>query len=225
MRSKPQITYFDVRGRAEPIRLLLEEAGVEYDDIQITPTQWQELKPKMPFGQLPMFREGDVELVQSHAIYRHLARIHDLYGEDEAQRLRCDIAIEALRDADERIGMVIGKKTIALEEQRKNFVENGLPQRLDALERFFDANPTGTPFWAGASLTLADIFAFAVLEDVEALFPGSLLATEHLAAFRERFAERPKIAAYLQSSRRPAAIQYGPAGKIYPADTQSQPAV
>ncbi len=215
MRSKPQITYFDIRGRAEAIRLLLEEAGVEYDDVQITSAQWQELKPKTPFGQLPVFRDGDVELVQSHAIYRHLARIHNLYGEDDTQRLRCDIAVEALRDADERLGSVFWRTDF--EKQRKIFVENELPQRLDALERFFDANPAGTGLWAGASLTLADVFAFAFLEDVEALFPGSLLPAEHLAAFRERFAERPRITAYLQSSRRPAAIMYGPAGKIYPA--------
>jgi glutathione S-transferase len=42
MNSKPQITYFDVRGRAEPIRLLLEETGVAYEDLQITSDQWQE---------------------------------------------------------------------------------------------------------------------------------------------------------------------------------------
>ena len=29
----------------------------------------------------------------------------------------------------------------------------------------------------------------------------------------------PRIAAYRASPRRPAAIQYGPAGKIYPVET------
>jgi glutathione S-transferase len=169
----------------------------------------------MPFGELPVFREGDVELVQSHAIYRHLARVHDLYGEDETQRLRCDIAVEALRDAKDHLGFAFWRTNF--EEQRKTFVENELPQRLNALARFFDANLAATGFWAGASLTLADMLGFAYLDDVEALFPGSLSATTKLAAFRERFVERPKIAAYLHSSRRPAAIQYGPAGKIYPA--------
>ena len=102
----------------------------------------------------------------------------------------------------------------------KTFVENELPQRLEALGRFFDANPAGTRFWGGASLTFADMPAFAYLDDIEALFPGALLASPQLAGFRERFAERPRLAAYLQSSRRPAAIQYGPAGKIYPADSR-----
>lgn len=208
MRAKPEITYFDIRGRAEPIRLLLEETGVEYDDRRVSSAEWLELKPRMPFGQLPMFREGDVELVQSHAILRHLARIHGLDGEDEAQRVRCDIAVEALRDADEHLGSAIWRANF--EEQRQVFVKSELPQRLDALARFFEASPERSTYWAGASLTVADIFGFAYLEDVEALFPGSLLATGMLAAFRERFAARPRIAAYLGSSRRPAAIMYGP---------------
>jgi glutathione S-transferase len=217
MNSKPVITYFDIRGRAEPVRLLLEETGVAYEDLRITSAEWPQLKPKMPFGELPTFREGDVELVQSHAIYRHLARVHDLYGADETQRLRCDIAVEALRDAKDHLGSAFWRANF--EEQRKTFVGSELPQRLKVLARFFDVNLEATGFWAGASLTLADILGFAYLDDIEALFPGSLLATSQLAAFRERFSERPKIAAYLHSSRRPGAIQYGPTGKIYPADS------
>jgi glutathione S-transferase len=233
MRSKPQITYFDIRGRAECIRLLLEETGTEYEDLQITNAEWPEMKPKLPFAQLPVFRDGDVELVQSHAIVRHLARVHGLDGENEAQRVRCDVAGEAIRDADGHLGSVVWRP--GFEKQRKHVVEKELPQWLGPLERFFRGN--ATPFWAGASLTFADIVAFDYLENTEALFPGALLATEHLAAFRDRFAERPNIAAYLQSSRRPLAIMYGPARgpeddqagpgpmqsslrKIYPADAR-----
>ena len=215
----PQITYFDIRGRAEPIRLLLEEIAVDYDDVQVASAEWPALKPRLPFGQLPLYREGEVELVQSHAIYRHLARVHDLYGEDEAQRVRCDMAVEALRDAKDHLGQAFWRPDF--ERQRKAFVEFELAERLAALARFFDANPAGAEFWAGASPTFADAVAFAYLDDVEALFPGSLAASGQLAAFRERFAARPRIAGYLRSSRRPAAVQYGPAGKIYPADTRA----
>jgi len=30
---QPQLLYFDIRGRAEPIRLLMEEVGVAYEDV------------------------------------------------------------------------------------------------------------------------------------------------------------------------------------------------
>ena len=32
--DKITLTYFDIRGRVEPIRLLLEDAGLKYDDIK-----------------------------------------------------------------------------------------------------------------------------------------------------------------------------------------------
>jgi glutathione S-transferase len=215
--SRPEITYFDIRGRAEPIRRLLEEVGVEYDDVQIASEQWPARKSRLPFGQLPMFREGDLEVVQSHAIYRHLARRHGLAGEDEAQRLRCDVAVEAIRDIDEFVGSLLWRPDF--EAQREAIVKNELPPRLRALSRFFGDGAGQPDHWAGESLTLADIFAFAFLEDLEALFPGSLVLCENLAAFRARFAERPRIAAYLDSARRPAAIMYGPVGKIHPVGT------
>ena len=133
MTFRPEITYFDIRGRAEPIRLLLEEVGVEYDDVQIASEQWPARKSRLPFGQLPMFKEGDLEVVQSHAIYRHLARRHGLAGEDEAQRLRCDVAVEAIRDVDEFMGSLLWRPDF--EAQRAAGAANSFPASLGTTMR------------------------------------------------------------------------------------------
>jgi glutathione S-transferase len=89
--AKPVITYFDIRARAEPIRLILEEVEVEYEERRVRARDWQELNPRTPFGRLPAYREGDLEIWQSHAVFRHLARVHDLYG------LRRDTACQVRR--------------------------------------------------------------------------------------------------------------------------------
>lgn len=167
MSSKPQLVYLDIRGRAEAIRLLLEEVGVEYQDLQLGPSEWAELKPTTPFGQVPLFREGDLELAQTFAILAHLARRHDLSGQDEAQRLRCDTAIEAIRDADGQLGAALWRPDFA--QQRASYVEIELAASLSTLARFFLAGRANAVFWAGASLTLADVVAFAFLENVDAL--------------------------------------------------------
>jgi glutathione S-transferase len=208
MTAKPELTYFDIRGRAECIRLLLEEVAVAYEDRQITNAEWQQLKPRTPFGQVPLLRIGNIELVQTQAILRYLARAHGLSGDSETERTRCDIAVESIRDADHHLGAVVWRP--GFEENRRSIIENEFPDRLVPLERFFAGNPAGAPFWAGASLTFADIVAFDYLENTEALFPGALSATEKLAEFRHRMAQRPNIKAYLKSHRRPAAIMYGP---------------
>lgn len=42
--AKPVITYFNIRGRAEVIRLIFEELGIEYEDRRITDAgEWQAL--------------------------------------------------------------------------------------------------------------------------------------------------------------------------------------
>ena len=81
----PTVIYFDIRARAEPIRLILEEMEIEYVDEQITDAQWSKLRAKTPFDQLPAYRDGELEIWQSHAIYRHLAQCNpDTRGEQAA---------------------------------------------------------------------------------------------------------------------------------------------
>ena len=48
-----RLTYFNMRGRAEVIRLLFVLAGVTYDDRRIGQDEWAALQPsKNPFGYL-----------------------------------------------------------------------------------------------------------------------------------------------------------------------------
>ena len=89
--SKPVITYFLIRGLAEPIRLMLEELAVDYKGNPVAFRQWRDLKKRMPFGKVPMYQEGDLKIFESHAIYRYLARKHGLYGESELEIINCEI--------------------------------------------------------------------------------------------------------------------------------------
>jgi hypothetical protein len=50
--TKPTLTYFNSAGRAEVPRILLEDAGVDYDFVAIT--NWAEVKPEyQAAGSLP----------------------------------------------------------------------------------------------------------------------------------------------------------------------------
>ena len=56
MSDKRRLIYFDIRGRAEPIRLLLEEVGADYTDHYAEAEWLQRGKAESPFGVLPILR-------------------------------------------------------------------------------------------------------------------------------------------------------------------------
>lgn len=45
MPANIKLTYFNLRGRAEPARLIMAQAGVDYQDNRITSEEWAALKP------------------------------------------------------------------------------------------------------------------------------------------------------------------------------------
>lgn len=63
--EKIVLTYFDIRGRVEPVRLLLEDAGIPYEDRRRFDWKSEKLnKAKYPFGQLPAISVGDLHIAQ-----------------------------------------------------------------------------------------------------------------------------------------------------------------
>ena len=44
------LRYFPATGRAEPIRYALADAGVRYEDVRVSPSQWEEGRQRLDFG-------------------------------------------------------------------------------------------------------------------------------------------------------------------------------
>ena len=53
------VLYFDLRGRAEPIRLLLAAEGAAFDDQVVVREEWARQKATLPLGQVPVLTETD----------------------------------------------------------------------------------------------------------------------------------------------------------------------
>ena len=43
--GKIKLIYFDARGRAELSRLILAQAGQEYEDVRVKKEEWPSMKP------------------------------------------------------------------------------------------------------------------------------------------------------------------------------------
>jgi len=114
--AKPQLTYFDgVGGRAEPIRLVLKIAGVDFEDEKISmaalndpDSDYAQRKVAGEFcplavsgGGLPVYKEYMTEdrsesktRYETNAVLRYLGARHGFYSSDPAVMWEIDMVLE-----------------------------------------------------------------------------------------------------------------------------------
>jgi len=207
-----RLRYFKIRGLAEAVRLVLEEAGAPYVEASFTGDEWKAAKPALTergtlaFGQLPLLQtpEGD-NFVQSKAIIRHLARKYKLNLEDlgESVLTGVDMAAEGVEDIRSKYGRMVNSPTYSqadLDEYRKEWY----PTRLKAFEKAMRGD-----YLLGDRISYADLTLWDIVDShTEWLGAEPLAAAPKLQAWFSRVAARPNIAAYLASERRPSYNSY-----------------
>lgn len=195
MSTSYELLYFPLRGRAEPIRLLFALAKVAYTNTGVT--NWPELKPKTPLGQVPVLIErgadGERQLAQSGAILRHLARVFDLYGADEAAKTQADFIAETVSDWRAKFAPVNFAAFMKTEQSVIDKYWADLPTTLALFDRLLGDNE----FFAGKSATFADALAFDTLDGNVTLKADCLNDFPRLSAFLARFRELPGVAEYV----------------------------
>jgi glutathione S-transferase len=215
--DKPTLVYFAGRGRAEVIRLVLAEAGVDYREHPVgkgtppvdgRPTDFAALKATgaLPFEALPVWEEpGGFRLAQSAAIANHLARAHGLRGRSALEEARCDELLGAVDDVRAELRKLYAVPAEQRAALRAELVAATLPRWLGFLERLLARNASASGLAVGATLTVADLALWYLLEMIrDNGFGAALEQTPALVAFADRVARRPRIAAWLKDPRRAA---------------------
>ena len=200
----PKVTYFDVRGRAEVIRLLLEESNTPYCERRISIEEWPEIKSNFTYGQIPVYQEGELLLNQCNAIYRYLGRKLDLYGDTALEHVRCDLVQESFVDAQSSLSDLYWDPDF--ENLRDEYEKTVLPKLLFELQDLYCANSKNSGFWVGNRLSYVDFIAWHFLDFVRPFSLRTLNRFDELVKFKQRMESRPRISAYLKSDRRPKTL-------------------
>jgi glutathione S-transferase len=202
--STPTYTlyYFDSRGRAESIRLLLAYAGVPFEDKGLKGEVWHaEYKASSPLGQMPYVIEqgpdGDLAIPQTGAIHRHFARVYGLYGASEREHVAADVAYDTALDVRSAMSSFRFGPTWGDEAARAKFLSETLVRGFDRLAKLLGDRA----FFAAATPTFADIFAFDTLDVHLQLWPDCLAGFPTLRAFFERVRALPTLQNHLASRR------------------------
>ena len=209
-----------IQGRGEFVRLALEEAGASYRDVArgkggmasteaaIDPGA----EPRAAFAP-PVLRAGELLIGQTANILLYLGRKHGLAPRAEAgwlwahqlQLTIADIVNEA-HDSHHPIST-----NLYYQDQRKEakqraagFTAERIPKFLAYFEHILQNN--GGRHMVGKRLSYVDLSLFQLIEGLRYAFPKAMAKQEPgwpgLAALHAMVAQRPRIAAYLASTRR-----------------------
>jgi glutathione S-transferase len=153
---KPKLTYFDAPvSRGEECRLALHIAGVEFEDVRIKGADWPALKPKTPFGSLPIFElPGHPVLAQSNAILVLIGRRYGLHPKDDFEAARHEAILEYVEELRANMTPTL---RISDEAEKKKARDALVASHLPNWGANVEKQLGDGPFFAGAALHVADI--------------------------------------------------------------------
>lgn len=223
MTTPYQLYYWDgLQGRGEFVRLALEEAGVPYVDVARKKGGMSALKASLDGDQVahpsfapPVLQAGELLIGQAANILLFLGARHGLAPRSQQGRLWAnqlqltiaDIVAEA-HDTHHPIS-----SSAYYEDQKKeakarakDFRAERIPKFLDYFEGVIQRNPGRGGYAVGSRLSYVDLSLFQLLDGLVYAFPNTMakLAPSYpgLFALHAKVAQRPNIAAYLNSKRR-----------------------
>jgi glutathione S-transferase len=199
-----KLTYFDIAGRAEPIRLALRISGIPFVDHRLKFPEFGEAKAAgaLPLGAVPVLEVDGVTIAQTGAILRYVAHLGDgsLYPTDPWAALVVDSVLDSFNDTLSHALMPsMFERDMAKKLAMRAEIAAGPMARVFAYtERLLQGS--GGPFVAGAALSIADL---VVAQQVRQIQSGTLdgLGAAHLepypglVALTAAFLAEPRIAA------------------------------
>eukprot|EP01134_Creolimax_fragrantissima_P006556 CFRG6556T1 len=96
MDSRLKLSYFDFRGRAEPIRACFAYGNIDFLDHRVSQDEWPAMKANTPFFQLPVLEVDGLKFSQGYAILRYAGKLAGLYPEDYLQAMRVDEVLNVM---------------------------------------------------------------------------------------------------------------------------------
>lgn len=214
--KKIKVTYFDIAGVAEKLRLALVLKGIEFEDDRFKFTEWPTMKPKTKFGVVPEVSFDGQVFGQSDACLRYIASLPGtltLIPSDPLEVLKLDEVLGVAGDLDRAwmaplyAGMrptqfgypenyqktEEGKALV--KTLRDKFLEERMPEFMEFYEGFLGDNK----FICGDEITIADCVILPQLAKFSAGF------IDHVPS--DTLNKYPKIVAYLERIRAVPAIK------------------
>ncbi|EFN62035.1 Glutathione S-transferase [Camponotus floridanus] len=194
--STYKLTYFNVTGLGEPIRYLLSQSGIKFEDVRVEFDDWPKLKSNMPMGQMPVLELDGKLYHQSKAISRFIAKKGNLYGSNELEAMEIDATVDSIDDLRQALSTYYWEKDPALKEKLKGIAFEKLPFYLDKFEAQVKKNGG---YFVNGKLSWADILWTAYCDYLSFVLAGDPNKDHpELKKLVEKVRALPNIKAYIE---------------------------
>lgn len=153
--------YFNVKNRAECIRLLLAHKGIKYEDHRIQFPEWNELKSTFEFGTVPVLEYGEKKLSISTAILRYLAQKNSMYPTDQYEIYLSESTMDLMQDCIANFDKFFFAEKNPVDWETW-LLHDGM-NKLKIIENRLVKNQGGQFYLVGNSLSYVDFIVFAFI--------------------------------------------------------------
>ncbi|KAF7633276.1 GST N-terminal domain-containing protein, partial [Meloidogyne graminicola] len=198
--------YLNIRGRGEPIRLLLNYLNISFIDYRISKERWlgidgleEAFKNRTPFGHLPLIKLIDGrEIAESFAIMRLIARQNNLVGDDQWEDAKIDEFADFHKDSFSAFhDFLFLTETQIQQENPTNFekFQNLINQYLPIYQRQLQLFPSSNFLFK--KLSWPDFLVVDFVESLTIVRPFALIKYPELVELRRKIYELPQLQNYL----------------------------
>jgi len=159
-----KLFFFNFKGRAEAIRLMLTIANVPFEDIRLSQEKFKEMKDSgcFKFGEIPVLEIDGKQYSETYALESFAGKMANLYPWCMRQAMRVDEARCLLGELNRHLyPMMAENDNNKRVEMIKTFMQKDAAHLLGCAEQLVIDNGTG--FFVGNTLTIADVCWYATL--------------------------------------------------------------
>lgn len=198
-----KLTYFDVRGLAETSRCILNYAGVPFEDVRMSHEEWPAMKSKMPYGQVPVLEVDGVQIPQSFAIARFLARKHGLAGKNDVESALLDAVADSHKDFNSEVYsyfmVLAGRKEGDKDKLHKEVFVPAVEKYFPNLEKALA--DSGSGFFGKSGVSWVDFYLASAFLTFQKFSPDEMKKHPELEKHCEKVHALPQLKEYFSNRK------------------------
>ncbi len=201
--NKLLLCYWQVRGRVQPVRYLLEYLQLPYEEKRYDLASYEDWfvkdKPNYPgdFPNLPYMKDGERFVSETEAIYRYIcykSGRKDLLGKTEDDEITVSSTRWVIYDAVQSVGELAYNPVY--ESIKESTLEEKVLPKLSNISKFL-----GDKEFLQGYLTYNDFILFELLEILLAMKSDVIDQLQNIKEFHAKFKEQKFMKEYFASSR------------------------